>query len=61
MGEILNTRLLQWLSVSDKDSYLSCTDKIFHGSVKSDRGYYSKAMNEIKITDFERCIYSSQN
>jgi len=57
MEEILNIRLLQWFNVSDKDCYLSCTDKIFHSSVKSDRGYYSKVMNEIKITESERCIY----
>ena len=48
MGGTLNTWLLWLFSVSDIDRHLSCTDKIFHGSVKSDRGYYSKAMNETR-------------
>ena len=61
MEEILNTWLLQWFNVSDKDHSLSCTDKIFHGSVKSDRDYYSKAMKEIKITESERCIYVGES
>lgn len=44
--------LLQLFNVSDIDHYLSCICKIVYGSLKSDRCYYSKTMNEIRITIF---------